>query len=148
VVGDAGGTVRSLDAFVRDDLRAIATALQSELIPQLRGLIAEAQRAAAGTGDGLDRINRELPALLEKVNASLENVRTITGELVPASREAAGLLREGGALVEDTQALVRRTQELWPFRTDARRTGTTVEVDSYETRKPAEPLGAPAPGAR
>ena len=123
MIGDAGGAARSLDAFVREDLRGIAASLQNELVPQLRGLVAEAQRAAAGAGDGVARVNRELPALLEKVNASLENIRTITGELVPASREAAGLMREGGELVEDSQALVRRAQQLWPFRTDAKRTG-------------------------
>jgi methyl-accepting chemotaxis protein len=110
--------------------------------------VEEAQRAAAGAGDGVARVNQELPAILEKVNASLENVQKITAELVPASREAADLLHKGGELVEDSQALVRRTQELWPFRTDQQRTGTTIDVDSYETRKPPEPRGAPAPGAR
>jgi phospholipid/cholesterol/gamma-HCH transport system substrate-binding protein len=148
LVGDAGGAVRTLDAFVREDLRAITAALRNDLVPQLRGLIAEAERAAAGAGDGVAHLNRELPAILEKVNASLENVRVITGELVPASREAAGLLREGGELVEDSQALVRRAQELWPFRTGRQQRGTTVEVDSYETDLPPQPRSAPAPGAR
>ena len=148
LVGEAGSAVRSVDAFVREDLRAIAASLQNELVPQLRGLIAEAQRATAGAGDGVARLNRDLPAILEKVNASLENVRVITGELVPASREAAGLLREGGELVEDSQALVRRAQELWPFRTGRQQRGTTVEVDSYETGIPPQPRGTPAPGAR
>jgi phospholipid/cholesterol/gamma-HCH transport system substrate-binding protein len=148
LIGEAGGAVRSVDAFMREDLRAITADLQDELIPQLRALLADADRAAAGAGEGVARVNRELPAILEKVNSSLENIRAATGELVPASREAAELLREGGELVEDSQALVRRAQELWPFTTDQQRTGTTVEVDSYETGKPPQPRGAPAPGAR
>jgi ABC-type transporter Mla subunit MlaD len=140
--------VRSVDAFVREDLRGLAASLRNDLVPQLQGLVAEAQRAASGAGEGMARVNRELPAILEKVNASLENVRVITGELVPASREAAGLLREGGELVEDSRALVQRTQQLWPFRTDPEQRQTTVEVDSYETGKPPQPRGAAAPGAR
>jgi ABC-type transporter Mla subunit MlaD len=107
-------------------------------VPQLRGLIADADRAAGTAGSGLDRIDRELPAILANVNATLENLKSVSAELVPASREAAGVLRQGGELVEDSQALVRRTRELWPFRTGRKEPETTVDVDSYPSgRQPA-----------
>ncbi|HWR97580.1 MAG TPA: MlaD family protein [Candidatus Methanoperedens sp.] len=148
IAGDAGRTVRSLDAFVKEDLSRLTAALREEVIPQVRDLIAEADRAAAAAGTGVDRVNRELPAILEEVQASLENIRVITAQLVPASQEAAGVLRQGGELVEDSQALVRRAQELWPFRTGAKRTGTTVEVDSYEIEKRPGTRDAADPGGR
>ncbi len=147
LVAQAGKTTASLDALVREDLRGLAATLQNELVPQLRAIAADAGRAAAGAGDSVAQLNRELPALLERVNASLENVRKITGNLVPASQEAAGLMQRGGELVEDSQALVRRTQQLWPFRTGTRERGTTVDVDSYSLEKqtvPARPAGAGA----
>ena len=110
--------------------------LQSALVPQRRAWTRSrsARRPAPATG----RPHRpELPALLEKVNASLENVRTITEQLVPASREAAGVLRQGGELVEDTQALVRRTEELWPFRTDRRNRRPPSMSTAIRSRKPS-----------
>jgi ABC-type transporter Mla subunit MlaD len=148
LVSDAGSAARAVDAFVREDLRALTASLHNELVPQLRALVAEAERATAGAGDGVARVNRELPAILEKVNASLENVRVMTEQLVPASQEAAAVLRQGGELVEDSQALVRRAQELWPFRTGAKARGTTVDVDSYELEKRPAGSGAPGAGAR
>ncbi|HEY5997731.1 MAG TPA: MlaD family protein [bacterium] len=147
LIGQAGGVAKSLDAFVREDLHGIATQLREELVPQLRAVAADAGRAANAAGSGVERIDRELPAILEKVNASLENIRTITAELVPASREAAGVVREGGALIEDSQALVRRTQQLWPFRTGGDKRGATIGVDSYEIENRPDG-GARAPGAR
>lgn len=148
LLDDAGGTVRSADAFVREDLRGLAASLRDELVPQLRGLITGADRAAGAAGSGLERIDRELPEILAKVDATLENLKNVSAELVPASREAAGVLRQGGELVEDSQALVRRTRELWPFRTGRKEPETTVDVDSYPTgRTPA--AGSPAdPDAR
>jgi len=148
LVGDTGGAVRSLDAFVKDDLRGLTASLQNELVPQLKALIAEADRAAVGAGDGVARVNSELPAILEKVQASLENVRVVTEQLIPVSQEAAEVLRQGGVLVEDSQALLRRTQELWPFRTEREKQGTTVDVDSYEIEKRPDPRGAAGPGGR
>lgn len=151
-VDDADRTVRSLDAFVREDLHGLTEKLRTELIPQLQGVVADAGRAAAAAGSGAERVNRDLPALLEKVNAglektnaSLENMRAITAELVPAAKEAAGLVRQGGELVEDSEALVKRTGELWPFRTGPKQPGTTVDVDSYppKTAPPAGPAAGP-----
>lgn len=142
LVAGADRTVRSLDALVREDLHALVGSLQNDLVPQLRALVANADRAAEGAGDGVARVTSELPALLGKLDASLENVRVVTGNLVPASQEAAGVLLQGGELVEDSQALVRRTQELWPFRTGTVKRGATVDVDSYDLQK--RPAGGPA----
>lgn len=145
VIEDAGRTTRSLDAFVRDDLHGLTVSLQDQLLPQVRDLLAAAGAATAAAGGSIEQVNRDLPALLAKVNASLENIRAITGNLVPASKEAEGVLRQGGELVEDSQALVRRTSELWPFATK-KSPGTTVDVDSYETRQ--APASGPAAGPR
>lgn len=146
VVEDAGRAARSADAFVREDLHGLAATVQNELVPRVRGLLADADRAAAAAGSSAEQISRDLPALLAQVNAGLENIRLITGQLVPASKDAAGVVRQGGELVEDSQALVRRTGELWPFRSGKKTPETTVDVDSYQIRR--APGAAPAPGPR
>jgi phospholipid/cholesterol/gamma-HCH transport system substrate-binding protein len=148
LVADVDRTARSADAFVREDLRGLAASIREELLPQLRALVADADRAAGAAGSGLGRVDRELPAILEKVNATLANLQSVSAELVPASREAAGVLRQGGELVEDTQGLVRRTQQLWPFRTGTKQPGTTVDVDSYTTGAPGAPGRPAGAGAR
>ncbi len=147
VIEDAGRTTRSLDAFVREDLHGITASLQDQLLPQVREMLAAAGKATSAAGGSLEQVNRDLPAILAKVNASLENIRSITENLIPASKEAGGVLRQGGELVEDSQALVRRTGELWPFATK-KPPGTTVDVDSYETRHAPAPGPAAGPRAR
>lgn len=148
VLEDAGRTARSFDAFAREDLHGLTSTLQNELVPQVRELLAAADRAAAAAGGSAERIDRELPALLAQINASLENIRLATEQLVPAAREAAGVMRQGGELVEDTQALVRRTSELWPFRTGKKQPETTVDVDSYRIMPAPDPDPAAGPRVR
>lgn len=144
VVDDAGRTVRLFDTFVHEDLQELTATLRSEVIPQLRGVLANADRMAAAAGGGVEQINRDLPALLGKINASLDNLRIITEQLVPVSRETAGVLRQGSELVEDSQALVRRTGEFWLFRTGKKAPENSFNVDSYQIRN----APAPAPGPR
>jgi ABC-type transporter Mla subunit MlaD len=97
LLDDAGRTTRSADAFVSEDLRGIAASLREELVPQLRALIADADAAAAAAGSGIGRIDRELPAILDKVNATLENLKTVSGELVPAARRPPGAAQGGSS---------------------------------------------------
>lgn len=146
VVDDADRTVRLFETFAREDLQGLTASLRSEVIPQLRGVLANADRMAAAAGGGAEQLNRDLPALLAKINASLDNLRLITEQLVPVSNETAGLLRQGGELVEDSQALVRRTREFWLFRTEKKAPGNSFNVDSYQIRN--APATAPAPGPR
>ena len=148
VIEDAGRTARSLDAFVREDLHGLTATVQNELVPQVRGLLANADRAAAAAGGSAEQVSRDLPALLAQVNTSLENIRLITEQLVPASKDAAGVLRQGGELVEDSQALVRRTGELWPFRAGKKPPETTIDVDSYQIKRSPSPAPAAGPRAR
>lgn len=147
VIENAGRTLRTIDAFVHEDLSGITATLRSEVIPQLRGVLANADRMAAAAGGGAERINRDIPAMLVNINASLENLRVITERLVPVSSETAGVLRQGSELVEDSQALVKRTREFWLFRTGKKAPGTTVNVDSYQIRNPPAPA-PPGPRAR
>jgi ABC-type transporter Mla subunit MlaD len=144
---DAGGVVRSLDALVKEDLRGLSSSLRNDLIPQVRALLDSAGRTAAGAERGVETVDRKLPELLEKLEATLENVRALTANLVPPSREVGGLLAEGGALIEDSQALVRRTRQLWPFRTGSTGPERTIDVDSYRSA-PRRPDGAGAPRPR
>lgn len=146
VIEDAGRTARSADSFVQEDLHGLTATLQNELVPQVRGLLVNTDRAAAAAGSSAEQISRDLPALLAQVNASLENIRLITEQLVPASKDAAETLRQGGELVEDAQALVRRTGGLWPFRTEKKKPETTIDVDSYQIKQ--TPGADPAPGPR
>ena len=147
-VESAGGAARSLDAFVREDLHGLTATVQNELVPQVRDVLANADRAAVAAGGGAEQISREIPALLAKIDASLENIRVITEQLVPAAKEAAGVVRQGGELVEDSDALVKRTSELWPFRTGTKTPGTTVDVDSYQIKPAPSPAPAAGPRAR
>lgn len=147
-VEDAGRTIRSLDTLVQKDLHGIAASLQTELIPQMRALIASVDRTASAADGSLTQVNRDLPALLAKVDASLENIRLITENLVPAAKEATGVLRQGGELVDDSQSLVRRTGELWPFAAGRKKPGTTIDVDSYQIRNAPDPGPVAGPRAR
>lgn len=147
VIEEAGRTMRTIDAFVREDLHGLAATLRGEVIPQLRGVLANADRMAAAAGGGAEQINRDIPAILANINASLENLRVITGQLVPVAGETAGVLRQGGELVEESQALVKRTGEFWLFRTGKKAPETNVNVDSYQVGNPPAPAAA-GPRAR
>lgn len=147
VIKDAGRTIRTIDAFVHEDLSGITATLLNEVIPQLHGVLANADRMATAAGGGAEKINHDLPALLANINASLENLRVITEQFVPVSRETAGVLRQGSELVEDSQALVKRTGEFWLFRTGKKAPETNVNVDSYQIGNPPAPAPA-GPRAR
>lgn len=148
ILGDTGRTVRSLETLVREDLHALAATVNGEVAPQLRALIATANRATASAGGGADALGRELPAILAKIDATLENLRVITERLAPAAQELPGVLRQGGELVEDSQELVRSIQGTWPFRPEEKPPGTAIDVDSYQIRNAPPPGPAADPRAR
>lgn len=148
VLGGADRTVRSLETLVREDLHALVGNLNTEVVPQLRGLIANVDRAAVAAGGGADAVTRDLPGLLAKVDASLENIRVITERLAPVAREVPGVLGQGGELIDESRVLVKSIQGIWPFRPDANPPGTTIDVDSYQIRKTPAPGPAADPRAR
>ena len=134
------------DALVREDLRGLTATIRNDLVPQVRSLLAEADKGVAGAGRTAAVIEGQLPALLEKVNATLGNVQQITDNLVPVSRDAGGMLATGEETLEESRTLLKKANRMWPFRDGKPARETTIDVDSY--RSPAPAAGAPAPRGR
>ena len=105
--GAAAGAERTAlaaESLVGTDLRQLVTTLRQDLIPQVPAVI----RSADGTVAATAALERELPPILEKLNATLDTVQAITLDLKRASVQVPALLQDGGTLVQDSEALVKR----------------------------------------
>lgn len=132
----AGRTALEAEALVGTDLRQLVTALRQELIPQVQAVIRSADGTVQGAGAATAALQRELPAILEKLQASLDAVQAIMLDLKRASVQAPALVQDGATLVRDSEALVKRVGGMWLLRSDEPLpTERIVDVDSYQRRK-------------
>ncbi len=129
-------TARAAESFVDNDLKQLVTALRQELIPEVQAVIRSADGTVQGAGAATAALQRELPAILEKMKTTLDGIQGIMLDLKQASVQAPALLQDGGTLVQDSQALVKRVGGMWLLRSDEPPpTERTIDVDSYQRRK-------------
>ena len=137
--GAAAGAERTAlaaESLVGTDLRQLVTTLRQDLIPQVQAVIRSADGTVQGAGAAAAALERELPPLLEKLNATLDTVQSITLDLKRASVQVPTLLQDGGTLVQDSEALVKRVGGMWLLRSDEPLPKErTLDVESYERRR-------------
>ena len=129
-------TARAAESFVGEDLKQMMAALRQEVIPQVQALIRSADGAMQGAGGATAALKQDLPPILEKLKASLDNIQALTADLKQVTVQAPALLQETGVLVQDSTVLVKRVGGMWPLRSNAPPpTEKTIDVDSYQRRK-------------
>jgi phospholipid/cholesterol/gamma-HCH transport system substrate-binding protein len=134
-----GAAFASADAnFARlaADLDAAAVALRKDVIPEAQALIRSADAAVRDAGGATAALQRQLPPILEKLDAGLGTIQGIALDLKKASVQAPTLLEDGGTLVRDSEELVKRVGGMWLLRSnEPPPTERTIDVDSYQRRK-------------
>lgn len=129
-------TARAAESLVGTDLKRLVDGLRLELIPQVQSVIRSADEAVQGAGGATAALKKDLPPILEKLNAGLANIQAITADLKRASALTPDLFRDGGTLVRDSQSLVKRVGDSWLLRSsEAAPSEQTIDVDSYQRRK-------------
>lgn len=136
VIAKADQTAAGAQALVGTDLHQLVETLRLEVIPQVQAVVRSAEAAVQDAGGATAGLRRDLPPILEKVNASLANVQAVTADLKEASAQTPDLFRNGGVLVEDAQELVKRVNGTWLLRDDGPPPKErTIDADSYLRRK-------------
>ncbi|MDD5328667.1 MAG: MlaD family protein [Sulfuricella sp.] len=125
--GDVRQTVKNLREFsaamrgtgARIDrlLDHVDQTTTNELQPLLRSV----RRSAANTETMTEQMNRDLPGMMQKADASLENLRQTSETFKSAIRQSApqlpGLLGESRELVGGTRDIVDAATASWPLKT-------------------------------
>ena len=110
----------------------IAGTLRDEVLPGLSALMKNADRAVVDGGRALEALGDEIPGILKKVDAGLDNLVRITEEMKKISAEAPGMVEKSDALIGESQDLVRSVREALPFGNHPLPTERLLEADSYE----------------
>jgi phospholipid/cholesterol/gamma-HCH transport system substrate-binding protein len=129
-------TARAAENLVGTDVRRLVETLRLEVIPQVQAVIRSADGAVQDAGGATAALRKDLPPILEKLDASLANIQAVTADLKQASAQTPELFRNGGALVEDAQGLVKKVNGMWLLRDDGQPPQErTIDADSYQRRK-------------
>jgi phospholipid/cholesterol/gamma-HCH transport system substrate-binding protein len=116
-----------------------AVASKVDRILEQTGATLERARGALDTAArSLDTVDRQLPALLLRLDQSLKNVESVTGD---ARRLSSSLgddlppaIREGRGLVEDAREIVDGAKQAWPVRNFVAPPGQkALPLDSYDS---------------
>lgn len=110
------GTVGDSDADIRQSLKNI-NAVSAGLVDTTQQM----NRLAQDGRHSLGLVNQSLPGLLQKTDASLDNIQGSTADVRKVMSESAPLLpqivRNGDRVLQDGQEIVTGVKGAWPIRT-------------------------------
>ncbi|HEY0665705.1 MAG TPA: MlaD family protein [Gallionella sp.] len=123
--GDVNQTLRNLRDFTN--------ALNRDATPMMSSLRQTATNAEAMTG----KLDRELPELLQKADATMDSLSKASGAVNDALQQSAPqlpeIIGETRALIGDTQEVVDSLSTTWPFKSDDAEPETgPVGMDSHD----------------
>jgi phospholipid/cholesterol/gamma-HCH transport system substrate-binding protein len=136
--GDVRQTLRNVTAVsanlaqTSDRVRSL-TEKADRRFDALQGKLSTTLEAAAGSARHLNHtlqvVDERLPALLDKTDATLENVRTVTAA---AAAEVPPVLRDGRQAAGDAKEIVSGAKRAWPIRNFvAPQENLPLPMDSY-----------------
>lgn len=90
------------------------------MIKDVRPALRSVKQSAEGAGAIIEKLNQEIPGLLEKTNDSMENLRqsseTIKSALENSAPQLSGFMGETRGLVSDTRNLMDSASTSWPLK--------------------------------
>lgn len=124
----------------RSEGRVDAIAGKMDRVLDQTGATLERARGALETAaHSLDTVDRQLPALLLRLDQSLKNVEAVTADArrlsSSVSDDLPSAIRESRGLVEDAHEIVNGAKQAWPLRNFVAPPGQkTLPLDSYDSR--------------
>lgn len=124
--GDVRQTLSNLRRFT-DDLQAtnqrinhILGEVDAGIVQDVRPALGSVKKSAEGAEAMISKVNRKLPELLDKTEASLENVRQTTETLKATINKSApqlsGFMGETRGVVSDTRNIMDAASASWPLK--------------------------------
>lgn len=115
--------VRELTGEMRDTRARIDRLLDhadQAATQEIRPLLRSARQSAANAESMTEKLNKELPGMLQKTDASLENLRqtseTVKSAVERSAPQLPGLLGESRELLSGTRDIVDSASASWPLK--------------------------------
>lgn len=129
---DVNTTRQNLDTLLLHTDKNISTTFGN-----VNSFVDSTKQTLSSADTMIGRIDKDLPALLDRAGKSLENVQKTTEEIRKATEQAApqipSLVEKGNEITDDTKEIMGSIKKVWPLRLFIKQPEEKkLKIDSYE----------------